>query len=68
MSEEGVFNGFMPTITDITISKEIPSITSDGKFTNVHCITIKTNEKEYIFSVYPEDMKKLYFLILKSLL
>ena len=68
MSEEGVFNGFMPTISDVTISKEIPSITSEGNVINVHCVTIKTKEKEYVFSIYPEDMKKLYFLILKTLL
>jgi hypothetical protein len=68
MSEENIFNGFMPTVTDVTISKEIASITSEGNITNVHCVTIKTKEKEYVFSIYPEDMKKLYFLILKTLI
>jgi hypothetical protein len=68
MSEEGVFNGFMPTIVDVTISKETPSITSEGQLINVHCLTIKTKEKEYVFSVHPEDMRKLYFLLLKTLL
>jgi hypothetical protein len=68
MNTDGVFDGFMPTITDVTISKETPSITSKGDLMSVHCVTIKANEKEYIFSIQPENLQKLYFLILKTLI
>jgi hypothetical protein len=68
MSDDGVFDGFMPAISDVSISKPTPSITSNGDLLNVHCITIKAGEKEYVFSMQPQDLQKLYFLILKSLL
>jgi len=68
MSQDGVFDGFMPAITDISISKPTPSITSEGNLVEVHCVKIKTGEKEYIFSIQPQDLQKLYFLIMKSLL
>jgi hypothetical protein len=68
MSDDGVFDGFMPAISDITISKPTASITSNGDLLNVHCITIKAADQEYIFSIQPQDLQKLYFLILKSLL
>ena len=68
MSQDGVFDGFMPAITDINISKSTPSITSNGDLLNVHCVTIKAADKDYIFSIQPQDLQKLYFLILKSLL
>jgi hypothetical protein len=68
MTEKEIFDGYMPTISDITISKETPSITSDGKLLNVHCVTIRAAEKDYVFSIYPEDLRKLYFLILKTLM
>lgn len=68
MSNDGIFDGFMPTITDIIISKPTASITSNGDLINVHCVTIKTLDKEYVFSIQPEHMQKLYFLILKTLI
>ena len=68
MSEDGVFDGFMPAITDISISKPTASITSNGDLLNVHCVTIKAADKDYVFSIQPQDLQKLYFLILKSLL
>jgi len=68
MSEGGVFDGFMPAITDISISKPTPSITSNGDLLNVHCVTIKAADKDYVFSIQPQDLQKLYFLIMKSLL
>ncbi len=68
MADDGVFDGFMPAITDITISKPTPSITSNGDLTNVHCVTIKTVQHEYVFSIQPQDLQRLHFLILKSLL
>ena len=64
MNNDGVFDGFMPAITDISISKPTPSITSNGDLINVHCITIKAADKEYVFSIQPSDLQKLYFLIL----
>lgn len=57
----------MPTITNVVISKPTASITSNGDLLDVHCVTIKTLEKEYIFSISPNDLSKLYFLILKVL-
>lgn len=68
MNEDGVFDGFMPAITDITISKPTPSITSNGDLLNIHCVTIKAGDKEYVFSIQPQDLQKLHFLILKCLL
>lgn len=68
MDEKEIFNGYMPTISDITISKQTPSITSEGKLVNIHCVTVKAAEKEYVFSIHPEDLAKLYFLILKVLI
>lgn len=68
MNNDGLFDGFMPSITDISISKPTPSITSNGDLVNVHCVTIKSNDKEYIFSIQPSELQKLYFLILKTLL
>lgn len=67
MENSGLFDGFMPTITDVSISKPTPSITSNGDLLDVHCVTIKTLEKEYIFSISPENLNKVFFLIMKVL-
>jgi hypothetical protein len=68
MSESGPFDGFMPLITDITISRPSASITSNGDLVDVHSIRVKTLEKEYVFSMRPEDLHRLYFLVLKCLM
>lgn len=68
MTDDAVFDGFMPTVTDVIISKPTASITSNGDLINVHCVTIKTVDKEYVFSMQPQDLQKLHFLILKCLL
>jgi len=68
MADDGIFDGFMPAITDISISKPTASITSNGDLINVHCVTIKTMDNEHVFSIQPSDLQKLYFLVLKSLL
>lgn len=68
MTDDGIFNGFMPTVTDIVISKPTASITTNGDLIDVHCVTIKTLDKDYVFSMKPNDLQKLYFLILKCLL
>lgn len=62
-----MFDGFMPAITDISISKPTASITSNGDLVDVHCVTIKTLEKEYIFSISPENLYKVFFLLMKVL-
>jgi len=62
-----MFDGFMPTITDISISKPTASITSNGDLVDVHCVTIKTLEREYVFSIAPDNLSKVFFLILKVL-
>jgi len=68
VSQDDVFDGFMPSISDIAISKVTASITSNGDLLNVHCITIKAGDKDYVFSIQPQDLQKLYFLILKAML
>lgn len=68
MSNDEIFDGYMPSISDISISKPTASITSNGDLVNVHCITIKAGEKQYVFSIQPQDLQKLHFLILKTLL
>jgi len=67
MEKNGMFDGFMPTITDISISKPTASITSNGDLVDVHCVTIKTLEREYVFSIAPDNLSKVFFLILKVL-
>jgi len=67
MENNGMFDGFMPTITDISISKPTASITSNGDLVDVHCVTIKTLEREYVFSIAPDNLSKVFFLILKVL-
>jgi hypothetical protein len=67
MENNGMFDGFMPTITDISISKPTASITSNGDLVDVHCVTIKTLEKEQVFSIAPDNLSKVFFLILKVL-
>ena len=68
MEDNGIFDGFMPAISDVSISKPTTSITSNGDLVNVHCVTIKANEKEYVFSIQPNDLQKLCFLIFKVLI
>lgn len=67
MEDNGVFDGFMPSITDVIISKPTASITSNGDLVEVHCITVKTLDQEHIYSIKPDDLQKLYFLILRVL-
>jgi len=68
MDDSNVFDGFMPSIIDISISKPTSSITTTGDLTSVHCITITTaDKKQYVFSMAPTDMYKLYFLLQKVL-
>ena len=67
MENNGMFDGFMPTITDISISKPTASITSNGDLVDVHCVTIKTLEKEQVFSIAPDNLSKVFFFILKVL-
>ncbi len=67
MDNNGMFDGFMPSVTNVSISKLTSSITSNGDLVMVHCMTVKTLEKEYIFSISSEDLAKFYFLILKTL-
>ena len=67
MDTSGAFDGFMPLINDVVISGKTASITSDGELVDVYCLTLKTQEKDYIFSMVPSDMHKLYFLLMKVL-
>ena len=68
MDSTSSFDGFMPTIVDISISKPTSSITSSGALANVHCVTITTaDKKQYVFSMSPIDLYKLYFLLIKIL-
>jgi hypothetical protein len=68
MNEDVFFDGFMPLIDGVTISSQMQSISSSGDLVNINCIKIKTVDgTEYVFSIIPEDLQKLYFLILKTL-
>lgn len=68
MAESHVFDGYMPSISDVTISKPTSSITNSGELTSVHCVTITTvDKKQYVFSMSPLDMYKLHFLLIKVL-
>lgn len=65
---DNMFSGFMPTIDKVFISSETSSISSNGDLVNIHAVKIITmDDTEYIFSITPEVLSKLYFLILKSL-
>lgn len=68
MSED-FFSGFMPLIDSISISGETSSISSNGDLVKIHAIKIITADNtEHVFSVTPEDLGRLYFLILKALI
>ena len=63
------FSGFMPLINCISISTETNSISSNGDLVQIHAIKITTaDNSEYMFSITPEDLSKLHFLILKGLI
>lgn len=67
MFDDG-FSGFMPVINKFYISPETNSISSEGDLVSIHVIKIVTaDNNEYIFSITPDVLSKLYFLILKSL-
>ena len=64
-----IFDGFMPMIKNISISSETNSIGSNGDLINIHCIKINTAEgQEFVFSIAPYDLHRLYFLITKALM
>jgi hypothetical protein len=66
MSEENTFSGFMPMISQINISQEVPMIASDGNLMNAHSVTITTKDGHtYVFSMENQQLMKLFFLIMK---
>lgn len=66
---EDFFSGFMPLIDSISISAETSSISSNGELVQIHAIKITTADNtEYVFSITPADLSRLYFLILKGLI
>lgn len=66
MSEDNVFDGFMPMIDGVNITPSISMINTDGDLVKAHSLKIKTRDGvEYIFSIDPNDLMKLFFLIMK---
>jgi hypothetical protein len=66
MSEENSFDGFMPMIDGVNITPSISMINTDGDLIKAHSIKIATRDGvEYVFSIDPNDLMKLFFLIMK---
>lgn len=68
MSEERQtgFDGFMPMISQVTISEADTMISTDGDLVKAHTVSITTkNGDSYIFSMDPVDLMRLSFLLLK---
>jgi hypothetical protein len=66
MSEENSFDGFMPMIDGVNITPSISMINTDGDLVKAHSLKIKTRDGvEYVFSIDPNDLMKLFFLIMK---
>jgi hypothetical protein len=68
MEDNAIFDGFMPHISNITISPITSSISGSGDLVPVHCVTIFSgNGDKYIFSISPGDLQRLFFLVLKAI-
>lgn len=68
MSEDGLFDGFMPMIDEVILSKSTSMINTNGELVNAHSIKIKTRDGlESFYSIESENLMRLFFLIMKSL-
>jgi hypothetical protein len=66
MSEDNVFDGFMPMIDGVNITPSISMINTDGDLIKAHSIKITTRDGvDYVFSMDTFDLMKLCFLIMK---
>jgi len=69
MDSASNFDGFMPLISNISISGITQSLGSNGELVDVNCIKVTTAEgAEFIFSITPLDLHKLSLLIVKALM
>lgn len=68
MSQENkeMFSGFMPMISQITLSSENSMLGTEGQIVKAHEFKITTRDnKDYVFSIENVDLMRLYFLIMK---
>jgi hypothetical protein len=66
MSEENLFDGFMPMIDGVNLTPSISMINTEGDLIKAHSVKITTRDGvEYIFSIDTIDLMKLSFLIMK---
>jgi hypothetical protein len=66
MSEEQEFSGFMPMISQIHLTQEVPMIDTEGGLVSAHTITFTTKDgKDFVFSINNYDLMRLSFLIHK---
>jgi len=68
MSEDNLeaFSGFMPMISQINLTQEIPMLNTEGELVKAHTFKITTRDgTDYVFSIENYDLMKLSFLITK---
>jgi len=60
------FSGFMPMISQISLTSENTMLDTEGQIVKAHEFKITTRDnKEHIFSIENIDLMRLYFLIMK---
>lgn len=65
---EEIFSGFMPAIKDVEITNQTSMISTNGDLLMGHIIRVVLgNDTEFICSITQDQLQKLYFLILKTL-
>lgn len=66
MSNDESFSGFMPMIDQISITKEMTMINTEGDLINAHTLSIKTRDGlDHVFSINNVDLARLFFVIMK---
>lgn len=65
MSEE-IFSGFMPMLSQVTVSEPTSMIATNGELIKAHTLNLVTKTGDsYLFSMDPNDLMRLAFLLLK---
>ncbi len=66
MSEKESFSGFMPMVSQISLSTENVMLNTEGEIMKAHEFRVTTRDnQDYVFSIENIDLMKLYFLIMK---
>lgn len=66
MVEKESFSGFMPMISQITLTTENVMLNTEGQIMKAHEFRVTTRDnQDYVFSIENIDLMKLYFLIMK---